>query len=129
MPCWRKWGQVIRDAGVPVYAIDSDGYIGELIPIWIESGVNCCDPIEVAAGNDLNEFRKQFGKNIAYRQGVDKRLIAAGGAQIEAEIERLRPVINDGGFIPGCDHGVPHDISWPNFVYYVRLLAEATGWL
>ncbi|MHC4418633.1 MAG: uroporphyrinogen decarboxylase/cobalamine-independent methonine synthase family protein [Planctomycetota bacterium] len=129
MPCWQKWGQLIRGAGVPIYAIDSDGYIGELIPIWIESGVNCCDPIEVAAGNNLSEFRKQFGKHMAYRGGVDKRLIAAGGAKIEAEIERLRPVINDGGFIPGCDHGVPHDISWPDFVYYARLLAEATGWL
>ena len=35
--------------------------------------LNVCDPIEVAAGNDINEFRKKFGKNIAYRGGVDKR--------------------------------------------------------
>jgi hypothetical protein len=42
---------------------------------------------------------------------------------------RLRPVIEDGGYIPGCDHGVPHDVSWPDFVNYTRLLAEATGWL
>lgn len=28
-----------------------------------------------------------------------------------------------------CDHGVPPDISWPNFVEYSRLLAELTGWL
>ena len=27
------------------------------------------------------------------------------------------------------DHGVPPDISWPNFVEYTRLLAELTGWL
>ena len=48
---------------------------------------------------------------------------------IRAEIDRVRPVIEDGGYIPGCDHGVPHDISWPNFVHYARLLAQATGWL
>ncbi|MHC4474734.1 MAG: uroporphyrinogen decarboxylase family protein [Planctomycetota bacterium] len=129
VPCWQKWGQTILDAGVPIYALDSDGYIGELIELWIESGVNCCDPMEVAAGNDINEFRREFGRSIAYRGGIDKRCIAAGGAQIEAEVERVKPLIEDGGYIPGCDHGVPSDISWADFVYYVKLLAEATGWL
>ncbi|MGD9109903.1 MAG: uroporphyrinogen decarboxylase family protein [Phycisphaerales bacterium] len=129
MLCWKKWGRIISDAGVPIYAVDSDGYIGELIPLWIESGINCCDPIEVAAGNDINEFRKKFGKDMAYRGGVDKRCIAAGGTKIEKEIERIKPVIEDGGYIPGCDHGVPSDVSWPNFVNYVGLLAKVTGWL
>ena len=129
MPCWKKWGRIIANAGVPVYAVDSDGFIGELIPLWIESGANCCDPIEVAAGNDINDFRKRFGKEMSYRGGVDKRCIAAGGAEIEKEIERIKPVIDTGGYIPGCDHGVPSDVSWPNFVNYVKLLAKATGWL
>ncbi len=129
LPVWQRWGQIVREAGVPIYAIDSDGYIGELIPIWMEAGVNCCDPIEVAAGNDINEFRRRFGKNMAYRGGVDKRAMAKGGKAIEGEIARLRPVIEGGGYIPGCDHGVPADVSWPDFVRYVGLLARATGWL
>jgi hypothetical protein len=66
---------------------------------------------------------------MAYRGGVDKRLMAKGGRYIEAEIERLMPVIRDGGYIPGCDHGVPSDVAWPDYVYYVKLLARATGWL
>ena len=129
LPTWKKWGQTIIEAGVPVYAMDSDGFIGELIPLWIEAGINACDPIEVAAGNDIIHFRKQFGKSMSYRGGVDKRCIAQGGKVIEDEIKRISPVIQDGGFIPGCDHGVPNDISWPNFVYYVKLLARETGWL
>ncbi len=129
LPTWIKWGEIIRDAGVPVYAMDSDGFIGELIPLWIEAGINACDPIEVAAGNDIADFRRRFGKNMAYRGGVDKRAMAAGGKVIEDEIARIAPVINDGGFIPGCDHGVPHDVSWDNFVYYVKLLSKATGWM
>jgi uroporphyrinogen decarboxylase len=60
---------------------------------------------------------------------VDKRAIAKGGTAIENEIKRLEPVIRDGGFIPGCDHGVPHDVSWKDYVNYVRLLAKATGWM
>ncbi len=129
LPTYKRWGELIRDAGVPVYAMDSDGYIGELIPIWIEAGINACDPIEVAAGNDINEFRREFGTDMAFSGGVDKRCIAKGGAVIEKEIDRLVPVIETGGYIPGCDHGVPSDISWNNFVYYVELLAKKTGWM
>lgn len=129
LPLYKRWGEIIRDAGVLLYAVDSDGFIGELIPIWMEAGINACDPIEVAAGNDLNEFRREFGRGMAYRGGVDKRAIAKGGKVIEEEIIRLRPVIRDGGYIPGCDHGVPADVSWPDFVHYVGLLAKETGWM
>lgn len=129
LPVWQKWGEIIRANNIPLYAVDSDGFIGELIPLWIEAGVNACDPVEVAAGNDIVEFRKRFGRNMAYRGGVDKRAIAKGGQAIENEIRRIEPVIRDGGFIPGCDHGVPHDVSWPDYVNYVRLLSKVTGWL
>ncbi|MFO7871081.1 MAG: uroporphyrinogen decarboxylase family protein [Kiritimatiellia bacterium] len=129
LPAWSRWASEAKQAGVPIVDEDSDGNVEELIPIWIEAGINVCDPIEVAAGNDINEFRRRFGRKIAYRQGVDKRRIARGGSTIEREIERLAPVVKDGGYIPGCDHGVPYDISWPDFIHYSRLLAELTGWL
>ena len=128
-PSYDRWVPEIRSTGCPMIDMDSDGYIGELIPIWIESGINVCDPIEVAAGNDIIAFRRQFGRRIAYTGGIDKRAIAAGGGTIRDELARIEPVVRDGGCIPGCDHGVPHDISWPNFVEYSRLLAELTGWL
>jgi len=129
LPCWRRWAREARQAGVPLVDMDSDGRVDELIPLWIEAGINVCDPVEVAAGNDIVRLRKGFGRSMAYCQGVDKRRIAKGGAVIEQEIARLAPVVRDGGYIPGCDHGVPPDISWPDFVRYGRLLAELTGWL
>jgi uroporphyrinogen decarboxylase len=129
LPAWSRWCREARQAGVPIVDMDSDGKVDELIPIWIEAGIDVCDPIEVAAGNDINAYRRVFGRRMAFRQGVDKRCIAKGGAVIEAELARIAPVVRDGGFIPGCDHGVPSDISWPNFVQYCRGLAELTGWL
>ena len=128
-PAYVRWVEEIKASGCPIIDMDSDGYIGELIPIWLESGMNCCNPIEVAAHNDIVEFRKQFGRQMAYQGGIDKRAIAKGGEVIEAELERLAPLIKDGGYIPGCDHGVPADVSWPNFVAYARRLAQLTGWL
>ncbi|NQU40581.1 MAG: hypothetical protein HQ523_11555 [Lentisphaerae bacterium] len=129
MPSWKRWTRQVKAAGCPIVDVDSDGFIGELIPLWIEAGVNVCDPIEVAAHCDIVEFRQRFGKKMAFRQGVDKRCIAAGGDALKNELRRIEPVIRDGGFIPGCDHGVPHDVSWNNYLDYCRQLAELTGWL
>jgi uroporphyrinogen decarboxylase len=57
LPVWQQWGEIIHSSGCPIFDIDSDGYIGELIPIWIEAGFNITDPVEVAAGNDLYEYK------------------------------------------------------------------------
>jgi len=128
-PCYRQWVEQARAAGVRVFAIDSDGRIDELIPVYLDCGINCVDPMEVAAGNDINAIRAAFGTRLAMRGGVDKRAIAAGGRVLRAELDRIRPVVESGGYIPGCDHGVPADVSWPNFQDYALQLAGMTGWL
>lgn len=124
---WRYWAQICREGGVPIYSIDSDGYVGDLIPVWLEAGLHMNAPQEVAAGNDLPAYRQTYGTKMAYQGGVDKRAMAKGGSVLRDEIARLRSTIDAGGYIPSCDHGIPSDVSWPNFVEYCRLLAEATG--
>jgi len=128
-PSYLRWGRQLAEAGCPLIGIDSDGFIGELIPIWIESGLNLANPVEVAAHNDINAFRRSFGRKMAYWGGVDKRMIAKGGQALRAELRRLEPVIRDGGFIPACDHGIPPDVSWVKFLEFCDLLARITGWL
>jgi len=130
VPAYQRWVPEIRASGCPLVMVDSDGYIGELIPIWIENGIHSTIPIEVAAGNDIVEYRRVCGTQMAFVGGIDKRALAAGGKVMEEEIMRaVPPLLKEGGYIPGCDHGVPPDISWPNFVEYTRLLAKLTGWL
>jgi len=128
-PAYWRWFEEARAAGCPICAIDSDGRIDLLLPVYLECGVNCVDPMEVAAGTDLPALRETYGRRLAFRGGIDKRAIAAGGRTLRAELARLKPVIDSGGYIPSCDHGVPPDISWGNFQEYALHLAECTGWL
>ncbi|MDD5705503.1 MAG: uroporphyrinogen decarboxylase family protein [Kiritimatiellae bacterium] len=129
LPTWRRWGELVHAGGCQIYDVDSDGHVGELIPLWIEAGFQVCDPLEVAAGNDLPAYRRKYGKRMAFQGGIDKRAMAKGGKTIAAEIERLRPVVETGGYCPSCDHGIPADVSWPCMVEYARHLARLTGWL
>jgi hypothetical protein len=130
LPVWQAWTAALRNSGCPVIAIDSDGYVAELLDLWVEAGFNCSMPMEVAAGNDLPYYRQLYGRTMAYTGGIDKRAIAAGGDTMRSEVLRVvPPLLKEGGYLPGCDHGVPPDISWNNFVEYTRLLAQLTGWL
>lgn len=130
LPVWQRWVEYAKKCGCKVVEVDSDGYIYELIPLWIEAGINVCSPIEIAAGNDLLVLRRKYGKHMAYRGGMDKRVIAKGGSIVEKEMFKIiPPLVREGGYIPSCDHGVSPDISWPNFLEYSRILAKLTGWL
>lgn len=128
LPAWKRWVDQVRSAGCPLVDMDSDGYIGELIPIWLDAGINVCDPLEVAAGNDLPAYAGVCGRRMAWFGGVDKRAIAQGGVTMRRELERLAPVIEAGGYIPSCDHAIPPDISWPDFVAYAQTLAHYCGY-
>jgi hypothetical protein len=129
LPAYRRWAEEVRASGCPILDMDSDGYVADLLPVWMEGGINCCCPVEVAAGNDIVAYRGRYGRRMAFHGGIDKRAIARGGEAMRAEVRRVvPPLLAAGGFIPSCDHGVPPDISWPDFVEYARLVAELTGW-
>lgn len=128
VPIWRQWADIVHANGVKVYEMDSDGYVGDLIPAFIRGGFDMVDPMEIAAGNDMPEMKQRFGSSIAFMGGVDKRIMAKGGEALRNYMEYIRPVVEAGRFIPSCDHGIPDDVSWEHMIEYTALLAEITGW-
>ena len=129
LPTYKKWVDKLKKYNIPVLDMDSDGFVEELVPVWLDAGMNVIEPMEVAAGNDIVHFRQRFGKNLGYMGGIDKRAIAAGGDVMRKEVMRVvPPLLKDGGFIPICDHGVPSDISLKAFTDYTDLLAKLIGW-
>lgn len=125
LPYYRKVMDKVRAAGIPVAMVDSDGNIERLIPLWLEVGVNIMHPMEVAAGMDVVKTRKEYGKQIGFFGGIDKRVLATTPAQIRAKLAPvLENVLASGGFIPACDHGIPPDVSLDNYRCYRELVAE-----
>jgi hypothetical protein len=55
---------------------------------------------------------------------IGRRALAIGPAAIDAELERIRPALESGRYIPDLDHHVPSDVSWPNFCHYATHLRE-----
>ena len=123
---YRKLTGFIRDHGVDLIIVDSDGHAEPLIPLWLEGGVNGFYPIERAAEMDAVRLREKYGRELRLLGGIDKRAMAAGAKMIDAELARLAPLFKEGGFIPWCDHHVPPDVSLENYLYYVRRMKEVS---
>ena len=103
---------------------DSDGYVMDLIPIYMDMGMNVMSPFEAAADSDIVEMGRKF-PNIVMTGGIDKRVIAADKEKIDRYLERvLPPMRSRGGYIPTCDHAVPEDVSYENYLYYRKRAVE-----
>ena len=115
---YQRYIEHIRSHGIDVVDVDSDGDVTELIPLWIEAGVDMLHPFEVQAGMDVVEIGRQYRGKVTLRGGVDKRELAKDRASIDREIERIRPAYEAGHYIPAADHSIPPDVPFENFCYY-----------
>lgn len=128
LPRYRKITDFLHSQGIDILHADSDGNIDELIPLWLEVGVNFPWPLEVAAGMDAIALRKKYGRDITLGGNIDKRVFARGKDAIRKEVMSKVPyLVETGGYFPCLDHVVPPDISLDGFRYYIDLLREIGG--
>jgi uroporphyrinogen decarboxylase len=73
-------------------------------------------PFEVQAGNDLFDYRRRY-PTLGIMGGLDKRALARGRTEIDAEVETARRMIALGRYVPGFDHLIPPDVPWENMKY------------
>jgi uroporphyrinogen decarboxylase len=56
---------------------------------------------------------------------MNKHVLAADRSAIDREIERLKPIVELGGYLPCPDHRLPPDAVWENVRYYCDKFREA----
>ncbi len=92
-------------------------------PLWLEAGINVMFPVEIAHTN-AEALRARYGRDLCLIGGVDKRALARGREAIDKELQRVKALMAKGGFIPHIDHSVPEDVSYENFLYYLKRKRE-----
>jgi uroporphyrinogen decarboxylase len=128
IPQVKRVTSLLRQHGVTVAWTDCDGDITQLVPLWLEAGVNCMFPLEVHPGSDPVKFRKMFGKQLLLRGGLEKYQLAHGKKEIIEELKRVEKVVQEGGYIPHGDHRIPEDVPYENYIYYTREKLNMLGW-
>lgn len=128
VPQYRRITDLLRRQGVDVIWVDSDGKIDKLLPLWLEAGVNCMFPIEIGTwGADPVRYRREYGKDLLMMGGFDKNILAQSKDAIAAEVDRLAPLVEEGGYIGFCDHRVPPTVPYDNYLFYLQKVREVWG--
>jgi uroporphyrinogen decarboxylase len=123
LPAYKELVAYLRDGGVTLVMVDTDGRGNDLLPIFLEAGIDGMHPCEIAAGCDPVILRQKHPK-CTLMGGLDKRAIASGREGVESELNRVQPVLEQGAYIPMLDHFVPPDVSYQTYLYYVERRRE-----
>jgi len=95
------------------------GDINPLLPLLLEHGFNSTWPLEGPA-MDPYLLRERYGKELKMAGGISKQTLIDGPAAIDRELERLLPLIAEGGFIPAPDDCIPPEVPFDTFRHYVE---------
>lgn len=127
-PHYKRITELLSQYGIDIVSLDCDGKIDALISTWLDNGVNTMFPIEVGTWDaSIAPWREQYGKALLGVGGMNKNVFARDRAAVDAEIERLRRLVELGGYIPCPDHRLPPTAEWDLVKFYCERMRELFG--
>ncbi len=124
-PTFQRVFDYFQAEGLPII-LHSCGNVEELIPYFIEDGLNCLQPLEVKAGMDVVKLKEQFGDRMAFMGGIDVRAMAdPDPSLIEEEIRtKITAAKQGGGYIYHSDHSIPDNVSFDQYTRVLELVRK-----
>ena len=126
-PRYERIGKKLREAGIDVWYTDCDGDINLLLPHFLKAGLNTMFPFEARCCGHPGKLLDEYEGELRIMGGVDKIELANGPEAIKAYLESIAPWVEEGGFIPFCDHRCPPDVKQEDYLYYLDLKESMFG--
>jgi uroporphyrinogen decarboxylase len=124
LPHHQRIAAMCRRFGWPLI-LHCDGDVREFIPLLIEAGFDCIQPLEARAGNDVRELKPRYGDRIALFGNISADAMARGGKELEAEVRtKVLAAKPGGGYIYHSDHSVPPTVSFDSYRRVIELVRE-----
>ena len=101
------------------------GNVKAIFPDYIEMGIDAYNPLEVKAGMDCVELRRQYGHKIGFCGNSDIPTWESGDREaIKREVLRKLNAAKGGGYIFQSDHSVSSSVSGHTYDYIIKLVRE-----
>ncbi len=105
--------------------VDTDGFCWPVIDLYREAiGVDYFSPFEAASGCEIVESARRW-PDLRMSGGIDKRVLAGTKEEIDRYLDGILPALHErGGYIPTCDHGVPEEVPFENYLHFRERIRE-----
>lgn len=104
--------------------LHSCGNINAFVPELLDIGLDALNPLEVKAGMDPAQLKREFGDRLVLHGGINA-MLWDDIDRIEAEIVRLLPILKQsGGYLFQEDHSIPDSVSLDNYRRIVQIARE-----
>jgi uroporphyrinogen-III decarboxylase len=113
---------LLRAHDVPVICQWSAGQFERLLPGMIDHGFNCTWPLEAMAGMEAPTLRQRYGRKLLMGGNIPKEAVIAGPEAIDRELDRLLPLIREGGFLPALDDMASPDMPFAHYRHMIERL-------
>ncbi len=125
-PYYAELVEFFHSYGLPVL-LHSCGMVEEALPLIVEAGFDCLDPMEVKAGNRPLEYAERYGDRLAFIGGLDARVIESGDrALIRREVAALIDGMKARGarYIFHSDHSLSTNVDYDDYRYALDVYRE-----
>ncbi|MGC9347840.1 MAG: uroporphyrinogen decarboxylase family protein [Anaerolineae bacterium] len=119
-PRHARYLELIRSMTSAKILYHSCGAVFDLIPDFLDMGVDAINPVQVSAqGMDTARLKATYGDRLAFWGGVDTMRVLPFGTpdEVRAEVrQRILDLSGDGGYVLTAVHNIQPDVPPENIV-------------
>jgi uroporphyrinogen-III decarboxylase len=104
----------------------TDGNVNGVMPLYLEAGFDCLQPLEAKAGMDIRALCPQYGDRLAFMGNIDiMAMMNNDRERIEAEIvAKFAAGMATHGYAYHSDHSIPPQVSWETYRFIISLIDQ-----
>jgi uroporphyrinogen decarboxylase len=126
MPYEKELVNFLKSYGLPVI-LHSCGDIRKAVPLIIDAGFDCLQPMEAKAGCDVVEFAKTYGNKLAYMGNINVVVLNTNDPlKIKEEILPKLKTLSKMRipYFFHSDHSIPPTVTLETYKYALKLFGE-----
>ncbi len=123
MPCHRRIKAWCDAQGIP-FMLHCDGDMRQFIPLLIEVGFDCVQPLGARCGNDVRDLKRRHGTDIVFFGNISADVMGSERQEdiFEEVFTKVTAAKAGGGYIYHSDHSIPPLVSLENYRYVIELV-------
>lgn len=126
LPYYKELVGFFHSYDLPVI-LHACGGIAKAVPLIVEAGFDCLQPMEAKAGCDVREFAREFGDRLAFMGNIDVTVLNTNNLdrvreEVTAKVTALKEL--GAAYTFHSDHSIPPDVEYGTYKFAVELFRE-----